>query len=295
MKSGNKQAPPNLVGPLYTQVAAILRRRILDREWPIGRPIPNEEMLAEEIGVSIGTMRKALDALTHEKLIVRRQGRGTFVADVTDDTELDRFSNLYSDGRKLKAGASSVERSVGQATPDEAAKLGLAPGQSVVRLHRLRRTSDRIKGIETLIVPAETFPGLDQVDDLSAPILFPIYRRHYNIVIAAAVESVSALNANEVISEALKIPLNQAILSIERVAVEINGGPVEWSKRYINMAGSEYIVHMQERRWRRLRTCPHPVQYLRLGAWKPLVKRSPNLSPRRPATVHSTSLPSAQE
>src|SRR5919202_6832930 len=72
--------------PLYRQVRALLVRRLAEGVWQPGQLLPSEGQLAAELGVSQGTVRKALDALTAERLLVRRQGRGTFVAEHEDGT-----------------------------------------------------------------------------------------------------------------------------------------------------------------------------------------------------------------
>ncbi|MDP1586413.1 MAG: GntR family transcriptional regulator, partial [Prosthecobacter sp.] len=82
---------PTFAGPLYMQVAAILRAKICASEWTPRAPLPNEVVLARDVGVSIGTMRKALELLEDEHLIERRQGRGTYVVETSLETELERF------------------------------------------------------------------------------------------------------------------------------------------------------------------------------------------------------------
>jgi DNA-binding GntR family transcriptional regulator len=79
---------PGFAGPLYVQVAGILRDKICASEWTARAPLPNEVTLARDIGVSIGTVRKALEMLENEHLIQRRQGRGTFVVETSHETEL---------------------------------------------------------------------------------------------------------------------------------------------------------------------------------------------------------------
>ena len=109
-----------LTGPLYLQVSEIIRQRIIDAEWPVGQPIPNEADLSREVGVSKGTLRKALELLEDDHLIVRRQGRGTFVAQTSNDAELDRFSNLSCGGQKVREKAVSISEMPGPVTVDEA-------------------------------------------------------------------------------------------------------------------------------------------------------------------------------
>jgi GntR family transcriptional regulator len=80
MKAVGSAAEPLRFRPLYLQVKSMLVRRLADGTWIPGASLPSEAMLAAEIGVSQGTVRKALDELASENLLVRRQGRGTFVA-----------------------------------------------------------------------------------------------------------------------------------------------------------------------------------------------------------------------
>ncbi len=65
--------------PLYLQVRDAMLEKVRSREWPLGSQLPNEQQLAQEMGVSHGTVRKALAVLEHEHLVRREQGRGTFV------------------------------------------------------------------------------------------------------------------------------------------------------------------------------------------------------------------------
>src|SRR5215510_9620939 len=88
--------------PLYLQVRDVLAARIAAGQWKPGVTIPNENDLARELGVSSGTMRKALEFMEGERLLTRRQGRGTFVNDQTSHERADRYSNLRtSDGKRI--------------------------------------------------------------------------------------------------------------------------------------------------------------------------------------------------
>src|SRR5690349_11007788 len=90
------------VEPLYAQVRNLLAQRIADGVWPPGTMLPNEIDLARELGVSSGTVRKALDTLESEHLVVRRQGRGTSVVDQASGEMASRFSNMRTpDGAKI--------------------------------------------------------------------------------------------------------------------------------------------------------------------------------------------------
>ena len=89
--------------PLYLQLRDALAERIAGGQWKPGSAIPNESDLAREFGVSTGTMRKALDLMETERLLTRRQGRGTFVNDHASDELSARFSNLDRKSTRLNS------------------------------------------------------------------------------------------------------------------------------------------------------------------------------------------------
>src|SRR5919202_1506403 len=111
--------------PLYRQVRALLVRRLAEGVWQPGQLLPSEGQLAAELGVSQGTVRKALDALTAERLLVRRQGRGTFVAEHDGERILFHFFKLMPDAGKPSFPESRIVTTrAAQADADERDRLG---------------------------------------------------------------------------------------------------------------------------------------------------------------------------
>ena len=86
--------------PLYRQAGEALMRRLVDGRWRPGEIIPPEHALAAELGVSQGTVRRALDELARINLVVRRQGKGTYVAEHTRERALFHFFHLVGDDGK---------------------------------------------------------------------------------------------------------------------------------------------------------------------------------------------------
>ena len=118
--------------PLYLQLRDALAERIASGEWKPSAAIPNESDLAREFGVSAGTMRKALDLMEAERLLTRRQGRGTFVNDQSSDELAARFSNIRGpDGKRVCGQVKSAEVSEGPANEVECARLRLRPEDRV--------------------------------------------------------------------------------------------------------------------------------------------------------------------
>src|SRR6201996_3482073 len=112
--------------PLYRQVYDILVRKIAEGAWKPGEMLPSEQALARELGVSHGTVRKVLDALTAENLLLRRQGKGTFVAEHNQDRALFRFFHIARPGgERLLAEAAHVEVRLRASPTIESEKLNL--------------------------------------------------------------------------------------------------------------------------------------------------------------------------
>jgi GntR family transcriptional regulator len=149
-------AQPVTVGfrPLYRQVKDEFVKRMVDGVWPAGFLLPSEGQLAQEVGVSQGTVRKALDELAGENLLVRQQGRGTFVAQHDEKRILFQFFKLVPDDGIARFPESVVlEASTFPATETEREQLGLGPGARVARVRRMRAIDDVPMIIETLSLP----------------------------------------------------------------------------------------------------------------------------------------------
>ena len=159
--------------PLYIQVRDTLAARIATGTWKPGSPIPNEQDLARELGVSAGTMRKAWDLLEAERVVTRRQGRGTYVNDPASDELAARFSNFRdADGKRIVGVAKTMGIVEEPATDLERERLQLSTGDTVYRIHRTRCHLDRAFMVEDTSLPAALFPGLlqkepNQLDNVS--------------------------------------------------------------------------------------------------------------------------------
>ena len=132
--------------------------------------VPNEGDLAREFDVSPGTMRKALDLLEQERLITRRQGRGTFVNDQSSDELAFRFINIRgANGERIVGDVKSAEITVGVATQRELERLELQSGERVYRIRRMRFVDEQPFMLVEASVPASLFPGLEQMSQPRAP------------------------------------------------------------------------------------------------------------------------------
>ncbi len=227
--------------PLYLQVKDMLVQRIVAGTWKPGAAIPNEIELSRELGISVGTVRKALDEMESERLISRRQGRGTFVIDQTSDECATRFSNIRDpDGIRIAGEIESCEVIPASASESESRLLHLRNGEPVFRLRRVRVHDDQPFMIEESTIPQARFPGLAQDNDISPSIVVLAHR--YGVLLARAEEKISVAAAEGTVAQTLKVADGTPLLKLDRVIFAIDGRPIEWRVASCNLRDNHYLA-----------------------------------------------------
>jgi GntR family transcriptional regulator len=190
--------------------------------------LPSEQQLGVELGVSQGTVRKAVDALTADGLLLRQQGRGTFVTVPEEGHFLFKFFRLYDDDGSRRLPTSKVYR-CRRVSADKAARrqLDLPANSSVWQLERIRSLERRPVIVERSIVAADRFPDLDRVDPVVNN-LYALFWSRYGITIRRASEQLKATAANRNDEKRLGCPVGTPLLLIDRLAFALDGTPVEW-------------------------------------------------------------------
>jgi len=214
--------------PLYQQVKDLLIERLIGGYWKPGDLLPSEMQLAEELGVSQGTVRKALDEMTAGNLLVRRQGRGTYVAEHDQEHALFHFFKMTDRaGQPLVPESRVLRLSRGRARAAESARLRLGSAAEVIRITRVRSVAGRPAIFERIVLPAALFPRLDDKRDLPNT-LYTLFARDYGVTIARAEERLSAVAAESDAAKHLELTPGAPLLAIDRVALGLDGQPVEW-------------------------------------------------------------------
>ena len=228
--------------PLYRQVYDIMVRKVAQGVWRPGTSLPSEQNLAREMGVSQGTMRKVLDALTAENLLERRQGKGTFVAENSEERTLFRFFRIARPGGKRMTPERVDETvKVRASRAPERTKLGLERTDRVVEILRTRHI-EKVPSIrESIILPASLFPGIEKRTGLPNS-LYSLYQSDYGINIVATHEELSAQLATEDDEEQLDVPKGGPVLVIERLAVSLQEQKVEWRISRVRSGDLVYAV-----------------------------------------------------
>jgi len=218
--------------PLYAQVREKLVRRLVEGAWSPGMLLPSEMELARQLNVSQGTVRKALDSMTADNLLLRRQGRGTYVAEPEESRILFQYFRLSPD-KGTPSFPDSRVLSTGRAKPTktETSALNLEKGDEVVRIERIRSLSDQPILIETITLPVNRFPGFDHLTAIPNNV-YRLYSERWGITIGSAEERLKAIAASARDAAKLGCDKGEPLLLISRVARDLENRPVElrWSR-----------------------------------------------------------------
>ncbi|MEO0617947.1 MAG: GntR family transcriptional regulator [Pseudomonadota bacterium] len=231
--------------PLYDQVRETLARQISSGELAPGAALPSEFQLAAQLGVSQGTVRKALNTLTRERLVVRRQGKGTFVVEQTPADVHFRFFNVFhADGRRVLPGSRGTRVRSGKANAEECARLRLAPGAPVWRIARLRTLEDRAFMRERVVLSAALFPKLDVRVGGIPNTLYDMFQADFGVLIVRASDAVWGAACPAALAGTFGIATGTPITVIDRVAYDLDDMPVEWRMSFGHLDGLVYRANV---------------------------------------------------
>jgi GntR family transcriptional regulator len=220
--------------PRYHRIAEALRERIREGEWPAGAPLPNQRRLAREFGVTLMTLRQALELLERDELITRRHGLGTFVAAPSIDYEITKMRRFAGD---LSAQGERVSTRVLEARPTVAdrrvsAALGLAMRARVVMVERLRLVDGRPMSLQRSFLPARLGEEV-LTSDLAETPLSQVLEFKLGVVVARAQEAVSAVRLGGREARELGCPAGAPAFESERVSYDAAGQPVVFDRVFI--------------------------------------------------------------
>jgi len=235
-----------LSAPLYRELERKMRDSLESGDWKPGDAIPAERRLAERYGVSIGTVRKAIDALVDANLLIRQQGRGTFVATHTRDRLLYYFFHVVPEGgAKEYPDVRTVTFARGKADRVEAEKLAIALADPVIRVRNLLHLGGEPIILDDLTLSAARFPGLTEKQFRERPsTIYQLYQETFGITVARSSERLRASVADADAASLLGVPRGAALLTIRRVALGLAGEPVEWRVSRVNTARHEYYAEI---------------------------------------------------
>jgi GntR family transcriptional regulator len=238
-------APPlALGGTRYKEVKNALLAALAAQEWKSGEAIPSEKRLAERFRVSIGTLRKAIDELCAENILVRHQGLGTFVATHQRDRHFFRFFRVMrQDGDKAYPSVSLVSFSKGRATAEAAALLGVEPRAPVFTFVNQLALHGKNVMVDTITVAEARFPGLTERMLRERPsTLYNFYQDAFGINVIGTDERLRAAAATPLEAELLGVAPGMSLLEIRRVAYSYHRVPIEMRVSHVHTEHYEYVA-----------------------------------------------------
>jgi len=229
--------------PLYQEVKRLLTQSLAESEWQPGVPLPSEARLGERYGVSIGTVRKAIDDLVAERILVRQQGRGTFVAAHNARRRLFHFFHIVTaDGAKEQPQTELLAFERAKADAANAERLNIQRGAPMYRIRNLLRLRGVPVVLDDITLPAERFPRLsEKVFRDRDSTIYQLYQERYGINVVRSAERLSAAVADRTSARLLGVAAGSPLLRIKRTALTYHNVPVELRVSLVNTAEHEYF------------------------------------------------------
>jgi GntR family transcriptional regulator len=218
--------------PLYQQIKALILESLQAGEWKPGEAIPSENDLAVRFKVSQGTVRKAIDELASENLLVRRQGKGTFVATHHSDRVHFRFLRLVPDSGEPHYPQSKILDCKRLRAPAEIGRLlDLKTSDPVIQIERIMFFSKEATVYEEIWLPGNLFKGLttEKLVEWRGP-MYALFETEFSTHMVRATERLRAVGADEVSAKHLGVEMNTPLLAVERVSFTYGERPVEVRK-----------------------------------------------------------------
>lgn len=228
--------------PLYQQIKTLMTRSLQQGEWRPGEAIPSEMELAVRFKVSQGTVRKAIDAMAADNLLVRRQGKGTFVATHAEEKIQFRFLRLMPDSAEQGGMTRRFLDCQRQRAPAELARaLNLKPSDATIRVRRLLSFRAKPVVLDDIWLPAQLFKGLtaERLSNYRGP-MYGLFETEFGVRMIRAEEKIRAVAADDASAALLGLGAGSPLLSVERLSMTYGDRPVELRRGLYNTATHYY-------------------------------------------------------
>ena len=228
--------------PLYQQIKLLLLQSLQAGEWSPGQAIPSEMELAARFKVSQGTVRKAIDEMATDNVLVRRQGKGTFVATHAEQSTQFRFLRLTpDDGSSPDLQRRLLECRRMRAPLEVARLLALKAGEAAVQVRRLLLAGGQPVVLDDLWLPGTLFKGLtaERLQDWRGP-MYRLFEAEFAVHMIRAEEKLRAVAASAEEAGMLGLPAGTPLLSVERLSFTYGDRPVELRRGLYHTAAHHY-------------------------------------------------------
>ena len=229
--------------PLYRAVKRALLSAVGAGAFQPGDAFPSEAALAAAFRVSVGTVRKAIDELSAEHIVVRRQGRGTFVASHDAGRLMFQFFHVErSDGLRELPAVAPVAYQRGRAGGEAAEALHLRAGEAVIEIENVLRLQGRPVIHDRIVLPAALFRGLTEKRLRERPgTMYQFYQAGFGITVLRALERARAVGADRSNARVLGVATGAPLIEVRRTALSFNDQPVEYRASFVDTARHDYV------------------------------------------------------
>lgn len=232
--------------PAYRVVKDRLIQALATGHYPAGSSLPAEKQLAEEHGVSIGTLRKAVDSLVSEGILIRQQGKGTFVSQHDNQRLLYYYFHIVPQGQqKVRPTTKLLRFQRARAGEEAAERLHISSSSWVFRIRNLLLIQAKPVIVDEIVIDAARFDGLTARQFESRPeSIYQLYESDFSQTVVRASERLRACSASEEHAKPLDVEAHFPLLQIRRVAYGFRDDPIEWRVSYVNTSEHEYFSEL---------------------------------------------------
>jgi GntR family transcriptional regulator len=233
------KSPGAIARPLYSQVRDLLLARVRAGEWSAGETLPNEFVLASSFGVSIGTVRRAIEGLEELGVVVRKQGRGTYVAGSGPRALLDKFMPWRGiDGQHLDLKYQLLSLNRRSIRDDERKRFPARSSDTVIEIEQLVTAGGDPVGHERSIVLAEKFPRIE-TQLKYGQFLYDLFS-DYGVLVTQVVDTLSMAPAENAGAPAFFPNAGMPLLRADRLTFTLDRQAVEFRRSFFDMAQLSY-------------------------------------------------------
>jgi len=228
--------------PLYAAIRDRLADAVAEGHWPPGSALPSEAELSATFGVSIGTLRKAVDDLVARQILHRQQGKGTFVALHSPGRLMFNFFHIVgADDSRAYPAVTTLSFASARCSREEAEQLQIPPSDRVFRIRNLLSLDGSPVIVDDITLPAHHFPGLtERAFTQRENTIYHFYQSRFGLNVVRTHERVKAVTAPRDVATLLDVELGSPLLEIRRLALTWRDNPVEWRVSRVNSAAHEY-------------------------------------------------------
>ena len=233
-------------GPLYKGVQRALMEQLATGDLKPGQLIPSERQLATEYSVSIGTLRKAIDELVENRILIRQQGKGTYVASHDRERLLFYFFHIVPHkGVKSYPLVESVFFHKALADVEVAARLNIALGTPIFHVRNKLSLLGDVVSVDDISIDQARFEKLSAAQFKERPnTIYNLYQEAFGITVVRTDERLRAEAASFEHAKLLQITAGTPVLTIRRTAFDMRDEPVELRISTVNTAAHEYFAEI---------------------------------------------------